>query len=427
MCRFGYIGFLILCVSFCSAGKWTVDLNGGGDFTDIQSAINAADPGDIVQIADGIYTGSGNQNISFLGKAITVKSINGPAACIVEGDNSEPSLNRGFVFETDETRDSVLEGITIRNFRLYLGWDYNTGVEQLKGGAGIYIADGDPTIRRCKISDCQLDAEMYGMYWYNRYGAGIYVEAGLPLIDSCVLRGNFGAYKGGGIACNNEWGEGDPLVFLNNCIIIDNSADNGGGIYMYYFLEAYVENCTIVDNHQYGLYCEYDQMTPKPTQFRRNIFWGNTATVGGPPVPAQTRGPVLGGNVNYIQGDFLATEVPQFIDPANNDFHLQWDSPCIDFCIYDACNPDSSDFDGEPRCMGTYPDAGADEVGPKQADFSRNGKIDLNDFETFSSAWGTAPGDTDWYLLCDLVKDDTIDQNDLQQLCQDWLWQADWY
>ncbi|MHC5138580.1 MAG: right-handed parallel beta-helix repeat-containing protein [Planctomycetota bacterium] len=399
------IGIFCLCVGLCLATTWTVNLDGSGDFTDIQSAINAAGPGDIVEVADGIYSGTGNQNISFLGKAITVKSINGPDACIVEGDNTTPSFNRGFIFEAGEIRDSILEGITIRNFRLSIGFDYDSGVDRLEGGAGIYIADGDPTIQRCKILDCSLYTEMYH---FDRYGAGIYVEAGSPLIDHCVLRGNFGAYKGGGIACNNEQGGGAPLVFLNNCIVTDNSADNGGGIYMYYFLEAYVE--------EYGT----DTIQKKYFLGKHSISWWS-------PVPAQTRGPVLGDNVNYIQGDPLATEVPQFVDPANNDYHLQWNSPCIDFCIYDTCNPALIDIDNEPRCMGQYVDAGADEVGPKQADFSRNGKIDLIDFEIFSSAWGTTSSDADWYLLCDLAEDDFVDLSDLQQLCTDWLWQTDWY
>ncbi|MHC4553675.1 MAG: hypothetical protein ACYSUT_13070, partial [Planctomycetota bacterium] len=143
--------------------------------------------------------------------------------------------------------------------------------------------------------------------------------------------------------------------------------------------------------------------------------------------PAQGNG-LIGDHANYIQGDFVVTEAPQFADPANDDYHLQWDSPCIDFCTYDACYPSQQqDIDGEPRCMGAYTDAGADEVGPMQADFSRNGKIDLVDFEIFSSAWGTVPSDSDWYLLCDLVEDDLIDLSDLQQLCADWLWQASWY
>ena len=403
MCRFVYIGLLVLCVSFCSADTWTVDLNGGGDFTDIQSAINAAGPGDTVQIADGVYSGPGNQNISFLGKAITVKSINGPDACIIEGDNTVPSMNRGFIFESDEPRESILEGITIRDF-----W-YLTCCE---GGAGIVIANGDPTIRNCRVLNCQIELDMCPC---EIFGGGIFVQQGSPLFENCVIKGNGGVSYGGGIACGdmmaNVW------VFLENCIIANNSAMYGGGIYEYFIDCSQIKNCTVVNNNSYGLYCQNPPMPgPFSSPVIENIFWGN--------IPYQTWGYSLLTSRNYTPSSVLD---PLFVDPVKGDYHLQWNSPCIDYCQYAQTSGDDIDIDHEPRCMGQYVDAGADEVGPKQADFSRNGKIDLIDFGVFSSAWGATPGEANWYLLCDLVKDDHINLDDLKQLCFDWLWQADWY
>lgn len=407
MCRVVSFGFLYLCVCFCSAATWTVNLDGSGDFTDIQSAINAADASDIVEIADGIYTGAGNQNISFLGKAITVKSINGPGNCIIEGDNAMPTPNRGFIFESEEGRGSVLEGVTIRNF-----W-YLTCCE---GGAGIFIADGDPTILNCQISNCQIELDMCPC---QIYGAGVFVLNGSPLLESCVISGNGGAYYGGGLACGDD--TANVWVFLTNCIISGNSASYGGGIYEYYYNCSQIKNCTVVNNSSYGLYCQNPPgVVSGPSPTIENLFWGNT--------PDQSWGYNLLTSRNYTPTVGPTTRPdPKFVDPANGDYHLQWDSPCIDFCEYAEYDPGDVDFDGEPRFMGQYVDAGADEVGPKQADFSRNGKIDLLDFEVFSSGWGTTPSDVDWYLLCDLVRDDLIDLGDLQQFCEDWLWQADWH
>ncbi len=55
-----------------------------GDQPTIQAGIDAAMDGDIVLVADGTWTGVGNRDIDFLGKAITVRSENGPDSCIID-------------------------------------------------------------------------------------------------------------------------------------------------------------------------------------------------------------------------------------------------------------------------------------------------------------------------------------------------------
>ena len=53
-------------------------------FDAIQEGIDAAVDGDTVLVLDGTYSGTGNRDIGFLGKAITVRSENGPAGCLVD-------------------------------------------------------------------------------------------------------------------------------------------------------------------------------------------------------------------------------------------------------------------------------------------------------------------------------------------------------
>ncbi len=61
---------------------WYVATDGDDDhpgsaeqpFASIQRGIQAATPGDVVLIADGVYRGEGNREIDFLGKDITVRS-----------------------------------------------------------------------------------------------------------------------------------------------------------------------------------------------------------------------------------------------------------------------------------------------------------------------------------------------------------------
>ena len=84
----------VLAVVFCAgagvcfAEVITVNWDGSGDYTTIQAAIDDANDGDMVVVADGIYTGEGNRDIDFKGKAITVKSENGPEDCIVDCESS---------------------------------------------------------------------------------------------------------------------------------------------------------------------------------------------------------------------------------------------------------------------------------------------------------------------------------------------------
>ncbi|MHC4500820.1 MAG: LamG-like jellyroll fold domain-containing protein, partial [Planctomycetota bacterium] len=73
----------------------------------IQAAIDAAVNGNTVVVLPGTYTGEGNRDIDFLGKAITVRSIdpNDPnivAATIIDCNGTEDDPHRGFYFHSGE-------------------------------------------------------------------------------------------------------------------------------------------------------------------------------------------------------------------------------------------------------------------------------------------------------------------------------------
>ena len=76
---------------------------GTGDAPTIQAAIDsAAASGDIIELADGVYAGPGNRDLSAYEKWFVVRSQSGdPSACIIdlEGDPTEP--HRGFTFSGD--------------------------------------------------------------------------------------------------------------------------------------------------------------------------------------------------------------------------------------------------------------------------------------------------------------------------------------
>ena len=114
----------ILSWLFISGVAWGGTLNVPSDQPTIQSGIYVATDGDTVLIADGTYTGPGNYNINFNGKAITVKSVNGPDSCIIDCQQ----WGREFLFYSGEVGTSVQEGLTIKKVKQAL-----TGVGCLFG------------------------------------------------------------------------------------------------------------------------------------------------------------------------------------------------------------------------------------------------------------------------------------------------------
>ena len=109
-----------------------------GDQPTIQAGIDAAEDGDIVLVADDTYTGDGNKNLDFGGRAITVKSENGPENCIIDCEND----GRGFYFHNNEGEDSVVSGLTIINGSSGYLWN----------GNAIYNSSSSPTITNCTFS-----------------------------------------------------------------------------------------------------------------------------------------------------------------------------------------------------------------------------------------------------------------------------------
>ncbi|MBN1845797.1 MAG: right-handed parallel beta-helix repeat-containing protein [Sedimentisphaerales bacterium] len=236
-----------LYVSIGGNDAWTgVEPNNvgpDGPKATVQAAINAAEPGDVVVVAAGVYRGPGNHNIDFLGKAITVRSSSGPRDCIIDCEYS----GRGFHFHRGEYYDSVLEGFTVtRGFT---------------AGGGILCYDGSsPKIIRCILSG---NSAVYD------FGGGIAIFDGSPILSHCIIENNTGG-GGGGILCFDS----SPLV--TNCNITHNATRAaGGGILCFSHSEPRITNCIVWGNTPDQIEASYGNIARVNYSVVQDGWWGS--------------------------------------------------------------------------------------------------------------------------------------------------------
>jgi len=198
-----------------------------GDWPTIQRAIDVCWDTGKVWVADGTYTGDGNRDIDFKGRAITLRSENGPNDCIIDVQGSVDESHRGFYFHSNEDHNSVLEGFTIVNA------DCNKACYNKWSGGGIYCDDSSPTIRNCIIRNNTA----------NTGGGGIYCRSGSPIISDCIIDRNESYTTGGGIYCQS----GEPIV--RNCRITNNRCFKAGNSAFYsWHSNPTISNCIISNN-----------------------------------------------------------------------------------------------------------------------------------------------------------------------------------
>jgi outer membrane protein assembly factor BamB len=228
-------GWLLLAI-VCKADIITVDDDGPADFNNIQAAINDANDGDIIYVFPGRYTGAGNRDIDFDGRAITVQSVlpEDPyivAATIIDCNGA----GRGFNFHNREEANSVLDGLTITN-------------GAASGGAGVVCNSSHPTVSNCVITG------NWARSTYVARGGGVHCSYSNATFTNCTISGN----SAGGISDVHTYGGGVYCVGRSprfiNCTIANNLAraveSYGGGIYS--SSSAMIINCTISGNRVEG-------------------------------------------------------------------------------------------------------------------------------------------------------------------------------
>jgi hypothetical protein len=355
------------------------------NYPTIQSAVDAALPGDKVIVRPGTYV----ENVLFPNKAITLKSEEGADLTVIDGNQAGSTVR----FELNTGHGSVLEGFTITNGSgtFWSSADFGGGVycdqasptitrcviagNTCDWGGGLFVNEGDPELTFCTIGDNHVVKYGGGGYCYRStttlrwctiegndaaLGGGFYSHYSATKIVDTLFDGNTtSGYSGAGLACGT-----DSTTMVANSIFIDNVATGqyavGGGIRCYLCLPTIV-NCTVVNNRASyeggGIQCEFSNAVIMNT-----IVWGNSAW-SDPELCAQQSSPyvaycnVKGGwnGPGNIDSD------PLLVDPGARDFHLYYTSPCRDAGTGIAPGLPADDPEGDPRSAYLQVDIGADE------------------------------------------------------------------
>jgi len=367
-----------LWVVTCSvaARTLTVSVDPPAEFRTIQAAIDKADDGDTVVVQPGTYTGPGNTNLAFKGKAITVRSASGPGVTIVEG----ASTGHGFYIRDNENGPARLEGFTVRRtirgaIKCYSSSPPRAAAMKASATPGRW--DYTPIV----ISDCIIE---------DNLDSGILMDGHDKVtVANCTLRRN---------ATAGLWAF-MSFPTIRNCTVVEN---DGHGISV---TGGHIVNCTVAENTRIGVWANQATVT-------NSIIWNNALH--------EVYDPRDGASVAYcnVRGRWPGTgnfdTDPCFADPENGDYRLRsqagrWDSlgrrwardevtsPCIDA--------------GDPRCpvgFEPFPNGGRVNVGAGGGTACAS-----------KSYFGEPPCET--VIAGDINGDCRVDFTDLQILALHWL------
>lgn len=317
-----YTGEVITDINITLGGIYYVDFSAMGNadgnswedaFPDLQAALTAAQPGEEIWVAAGIYTPGTNRDASFvLPHGVAVyggfsgsENIRGQRnwranLTVLSGEIGDPGSktdNAYHVVTTASTYGNPVDETTILDGFTIMGGYADVDANQTEKGGGFLSSYGSPTLVNLNFVD---------NYAFNHGGAlAVQYNHDPLLVANCTFSGNSATNNAGGIANLSK-------VTVINSSFVGNLGGNGGGI------------VNLDGSH---------------AEIHNSILWGNPGgqiALQGTAAVTVTYSLVEGG---FASGSHVLTDDPLFVDangPDNifgtldDDLHLQVGSPAID-------------------------------------------------------------------------------------------------
>lgn len=361
--------------------------------TNLQAAVSVATNGETVWLSNGTFAVTGQIPVT---NAIRIKGFFGREATVLAG--GYPALTNRCFYITNNA--AWLDSLIISNF---LANDHGGAALLARGnitnchftcnqagggkhGAGIYIVGGytfattwtglitdsifsygSNTSYGGGISMSYAAGTIRNCEFYKNYagnGGAIFFNSFTTVVENCIIRDNTAG--NGGVASASA---GYPGIF-RNCLMMRNVATSGGACYR--GSNTYVLiNCTIVSNYASsmggGLYFTDDTSSGVQEKIVNCIVYSNRASTGGggsyseyvllaPTVQTNwffnscvNQADIYNSQLTTNQGNIKSN--PLFIDssPANPNYRLQTNSPCLNAGSNQSWMAGAKDLDGRQR------------------------------------------------------------------------------
>lgn len=241
------------------------------------------------------------------------------------------------------------------------------------------------------------------------YGRGGGLSVGFAsLVNRCTFDSNTATASGGGLYITGYF------TNVANCLLADNSADLGGGLYIDNESgTSLISNITVAGNTATiggGIYREANGFLDPTIVVANSILWSNQDSVGGlSDQIAGTSFPNLSVIYTVVDdpsssygGTGMIYQDPRFVDAANGNFRLRLSTPARDTGLNSALDFDADsiidflfDLDGSRRLQGAtkFVDMGSFEK--CFADLNGDGLVNFFDNSTFLGLYNASSPEAD--------------------------------